>query len=124
MWAAWVRGVSGGASARQLAVRIHRSPTSVAKWLRDGNPPAEAVIDIARAYGADPIAGLIAAGSLSVSDLMPYLKTALVHAPQTWLTEEVHRRSTAWERVTAAGETFKPWFQFPEPSRDEAAPRT
>lgn len=112
-WSEWIRSVTDGASARQIAASIHRSHTSVASWVRTGDPPAEVVIQIARAYRADPVGGLIASGALTMDDLMPYLRTALSHAPQTWLTDELHRRSRVWEEVTSAGETFTPWFKFP-----------
>lgn len=112
-WADWQRSVTGGASARQIAARVNRSHTSVLAWTRTGDPPAEVVIQIARAYGADPVAGLLAAGCLTVDDFMPYLRTALTHAPLTWVTEELHRRARVWEEVTVAGERFQPWFRLP-----------
>lgn len=114
-WASWVRDVTGGASARQIALRIHRGHTSMQRWLRTGDPPAEVVIDVARAYQADPIAGLLAAGCLSKDELVPHLRSVLRYTPLTFLTDEVHERAVVWERVTARGGEFEEWWAVPEP---------
>lgn len=123
MWTEWVRVVSGGASARQIAARIHRSHSSVARWVRDDGVPAEVVIEIARAYDADPVEGLVAAGHLSVGEIVPHLRNVLKYTPQTYLTEELHRRSRVWEAATMQGESFTPWFAMP-PEIEAAGPVT
>lgn len=56
---------------------------------------ADGVIAIARAYGADPIDGLVSAGLLTEGDLIGGggLRNAVRHAPVTYLTEELHERA-------------------------------
>lgn len=113
MWADWVATVSGGASARAVAAKVHRSHTSMAKWFRENGVPAEVVIQVARAYEADPIAGLLAAGCLSKDELVPHFRSSLKWMPVSMLTAEVHERASAWEAATGAGEKFRPWFVVP-----------
>lgn len=109
-WTEWVQEVTGGASARQIAARTHRSHTTVSRWIRDGGAPADVVLNIAKAFGGDPIQGLLAAGLLTLEDLRPALRAGLSAAPQTLLTAELHRRSQAWTHARVQGYDFEPWW--------------
>lgn len=113
MWGEWVCRVTGGASARQIALRVHRSRTSVARWVRDGDPPAEVVIQIAREFGADPVAGLLAAGCLTKDELVPHFRASLKYMPLTLLTDEVAERARGWEAAVGSGEEFSQWWVVP-----------
>lgn len=54
------------------------------------------MIAIARAYGADPIEGMIAAGLLIEADLAGgALRNAVRVAPTSFLTDELHQRAQA-----------------------------
>ncbi|MEV6279000.1 hypothetical protein [Nocardia sp. NPDC051832] len=66
---AWKDQTSGGASDRAIATRMQTNSTRIARHLNEAQPPiAETVIEFARAYGANPVLGLIAAGHLSLDD--------------------------------------------------------
>lgn len=76
-----------------IAERIGTSAATVGRWGRVGRPPAEWVIKIARAYEADPVRALLAAGYLTSEDFMGGgLRSAVAHAPLVYLTDEVHKR--------------------------------
>jgi len=92
-WALWVYDVTEGASMTQISRRIGVARSNVSHWMNDG-VPAHAVVQIAVAYHADLVAGLIAAGWLKpeqVYDLDP--TETLRHAPLEALVEELERRT-------------------------------
>lgn len=100
----WVAMVTDRATARAIAAKINRSHTSVAGWLRRDVLPCDVVLQIAIAYGGDPIEGLIAAGHLKHSDVD--LRNLVRLAPSSYLTEELHQRSRSFDQALAEG---KPW---------------
>ena len=114
-WTVWIRTVTRGASARAIATRINRSHSSVAKWIRDGDPPCEVIIAICRAYRANPIAGLVAAGYIREGELTPHMREIIRMAPVADLTGELNERAMAWEASVSRGREFEPWF----PTRPE-----
>lgn len=75
--------------------------------------PSDTIIRIARAYHADPIEGMIAAGWLTETDLMNGgLRNAVRHAPTQYLTEELHERATTGRLSGGFDELrrmFRPW---------------
>lgn len=95
-WTDWLRSTTNGASLRAIAASIGSagSPSSLQRWVNEEvRPPAEAVVAIARAYGADPLLGLVAAGYLDENDLAQNRTVAAVRDASTLqLTEELMRR--------------------------------
>jgi hypothetical protein len=78
----------------QISRRIGVARSNVSHWMNDG-VPAHAVVQIAVAYHADLVAGLIAAGWLKpeqVYDLDP--TEMLRHAPLDLLVDELERRKS------------------------------
>jgi hypothetical protein len=96
-WEQWVRDSTGGASARSISSRINVSPSSVATWMRTGRPPASAVVEIARVYGADIVVGLVTAGIMSEDDVKADVERRLRHVPMELLLAELARRSESGE---------------------------
>jgi hypothetical protein len=92
-FAAWVAVATGGASARQIGLRVGKSHTTVLRWLNDGTPPRAAIL-IAIAYRADPFAALIAADVIDEGEIPALASlTPLNRVPQVRLTAELHRRA-------------------------------
>jgi DNA-binding transcriptional regulator YdaS (Cro superfamily) len=96
-WKQWVQDSTGGASARAIASRINVSPSSVATWMRTERPPASAVVEIARAYSADIVVGLVTAGIMSEDDVKADVERRLRHVPMELLLAELARRSESGE---------------------------
>jgi len=93
-WTQWLTRVTDHASDRDIGKRAGISHTTVSRWRNTGRAPADGVILVARAYRADPIDGLIAAGYLTEADLAATsLRNAVRHAPTGYLTEELHERA-------------------------------
>jgi hypothetical protein len=93
-WALWVHDVTGGASVTKISRRIGVARSNVSHWMNDG-VPAHAVVQIAVAYHADLVAGLIAADWLKpeqIDDLDP--TEMLRHAPLDLLVDELERRKS------------------------------
>ena len=104
----WVAEATAGASARAIAERLHRSNTTVASWIRTGKFPCNVVIEMAREYRADPVAGLIAAGFLTREDLMNGgLKNAIRIAPTALLVSELHSRHGGFQNAIDTGDMWK-----------------
>jgi hypothetical protein len=91
-WARWVYDVTEGVSMTKISRRIGVARSNVSHWMNDG-VPAHAVVQIAVAYHADLIAGLVAADWLKpeqVADLDP--TEMLRHASTDALVDELERR--------------------------------
>ncbi|WP_405497331.1 hypothetical protein [Nocardia sp. NBC_00511] len=104
---AWKRTVTRGASTRAIAERLDSNGPRVKRHLEESDPPvADTVIELARAYGANPVEGLIAAGLLTRSDVdRAATKDALAEVPMLQLLEEAaERERRAVERRTPAHE--------------------
>lgn len=100
-WAQWLEQATHGDSLRDIASQIGFSKSSLSRWKATGRPPAEAVIVIAKVYGADLCSGLASAGythapGLSAMELLREIPTDL-------LVEEFHRRWRAGEIRGLAG---------------------
>lgn len=69
-WATYVRRTAGTNSQALIvsATGIHQA--TVSRWLRgESKPRPETAVAFARAYNANPVDALVAAGVLKVSDL-------------------------------------------------------
>ncbi|MBF6136686.1 hypothetical protein IU501_27290 [Nocardia otitidiscaviarum] len=101
----WRDDIAGGDSERAIAARMGIGNNRVGRHLRESDPPvAETVIDFARAYGANPVDGLVAAGLLTRDEaLRAAASEPLRTASALQLLEELARRER--ERVHAERET-------------------
>ncbi|SUD49201.1 Uncharacterised protein [Nocardia otitidiscaviarum] len=101
----WRDDIAGGDSERAIAARMGIGNNRVGRHLRESDPPvAETVIDFARAYGANPVDGLVAAGLLTRDEaLRAAASEPLRTASALQLLEELARRER--ERVHAECET-------------------
>ncbi|MFI1917990.1 hypothetical protein [Nocardia sp. NPDC020380] len=98
---AWKRTITRGASTRAIAERLDSNGPRIKRHLEESDPPvADTVIELARAYGANPVEGLIAAGLLTRSDVdHAATRDALSDVPMLQLLEEaVTRERRAVER--------------------------
>ncbi|MCU1648380.1 MAG: hypothetical protein JWN03_8655 [Nocardia sp.] len=91
---AWKRTITRGASTRAIAERLDSNGPRIKRHLEESDPPvADTVIELARAYGANPVEGLIAAGLLTRSDVdHAATKDALSAVPMLQLLEEAAAR--------------------------------
>lgn len=93
-WVAWLRSVAGAnATTRNISDTTHSDYSTVWRWLEgQSTPSASTVIAVARAYRADPIGALIAAGYLTRADLeLPSIDPRQL--PTHVLIAEITRRS-------------------------------
>lgn len=90
----WRDRVAGDDSERAIAARMGISNNRVGRHLRESDPPvAETVIDFARAYGVNPVDGLVAAGLIDQQEaLRAAASEPLRTAPQLQLLDELTRR--------------------------------
>jgi hypothetical protein len=121
-WSRWLTAATDSETSRQIGARVHRSHSTVARWIRTGEVPAGDVIAIARAYDADAIAGLVAAGHLRNEDVFPHIRRAVSIAPATFLADELAARVREWEEATVAGRAYEPTFIFPYQLRRPSGP--
>jgi hypothetical protein len=101
-WNDWLSRTTNGASLRAIAAAIGKpgATSTIQRWVNEGRASAEGTVAIARAYGADPLLGLVAAGYLDENDLAQNRTVgALREATTLQLTEELMRRSLLAEAV-------------------------
>ncbi|TQL03502.1 hypothetical protein FBY24_2601 [Cellulomonas sp. SLBN-39] len=90
--------VPSAASVRAVAAATGTDNKSAGRWLE--HPRAEFVVSLARAYGADPVAGLVAAGFLDVREVERHARlAALRETTDLELAEELVRRASAAAQV-------------------------
>lgn len=91
---AWKRAVTRGDSTRAIAERLHTNGPRIKRHIEDADPPvAETVIELARAYGVNPVEGLLAAGLLTRSEInQAAAKDAVAALPMLQLLEEAVAR--------------------------------
>lgn len=101
----WRDRVAGDDSERAIAARMGISNNRVGRHLRESDPPiAETVIDFARAYGVNPVDGLVAAGLIHQQEaLRAAASEPLRTAPQLQLLDELTRREK--ERLRQASDS-------------------
>ena len=92
----WYYATVGDDTPNAAAGKSGLVQSTLAAQLRRGRLAPESVVAIARAYGADAIKGLIAAGLISADDVRRYgTKEALHAATDAEIAEEVYRRLVA-----------------------------
>lgn len=69
----WVEEITGDDSWRTIAEKLHTTHTTIKRRL--ANHEADAIIELATAYHQNPVAGLVAAGSISSFDVRTYART-------------------------------------------------
>lgn len=113
----WRDRVAGDDSERAIAARMGISNNRVGRHLRESDPPvAETVIDFARAYGVNPVDGLVAAGLIAQEEaLRAAASEPLRNAPQLQLLDELTRREK--ERLREASHSENKEAQDPPAKR-------
>lgn len=87
----WVREATGGQSLRQMAEVLADSHPTIGRRINANDPTL--VPEIAQAYGADPIDGLIACNFITTSDLENHWKRSNLRSyTDLELAEEIVRR--------------------------------
>lgn len=66
----WVAQTISGDSWRAVAEKLHTTHPTIQRRLK--NHEADAIVEIARAYDANPIPGLIAAGTITSDDVTTF----------------------------------------------------
>jgi hypothetical protein len=90
---AWVGRITDGASDRKIADRLGIAGTMFSRWKRLESMPAPRVIELARAFKADCVEGLVAAGYLTEDEAASAGTAGAVRAASDKsLIEELHRR--------------------------------
>lgn len=96
-WWKWLRDISRAATNVEIANRVGVSGATVGNWARGSRPAAEQVIMAARVYGANALAGLIAAGYMTEDEITAWganvqPPTPLGDMPDRELLDELERR--------------------------------
>lgn len=87
----WITGVTGGASWRTIADKLGTTHPTIQRRLK--NDTASAVIELARAYGTNPIPGLLASGCITRSDMDEHFQEASLSSyTDLELAQEIVRR--------------------------------
>lgn len=71
----WVSEITGDDSWREIAKKLSTTHPTIKRRL--DNAEADAIIELAGTYGANPVDGLIAAGAISDIDVRSYARTFL-----------------------------------------------
>lgn len=71
--AQWVNATTGSDSWRTVAEKLHTTHSTIQRRLKNGE--ADAIVELAMAYNANPIPGLIAAGTITKADVLAYAGT-------------------------------------------------
>lgn len=99
----WREAVAPGESIRAIAGRMGADQKTVGRHLSHKPPVPETVIEMARAYGANPAAGLVAAGHLKqeeVNGAASDTQNALVNASDIELLAELMGRAAKKQERT------------------------
>lgn len=88
----WVTEVTGDASWRAIATATGTTHATIQRRLE--HEPGAAVLEIARAYGANPLGGWVAAGLITREEVIEWAETAkLEDVGDVALAREVLRRA-------------------------------
>ena len=119
-WITWINEVSDNASLRQVALKIGVAPSTPTRW-KDYPPRMDAIVAIARAYGAPVADGLLAAGYVTEGELRaPRPERDLGRFSATELLAELTQRVTANEQnVTEQRPITEPGDYGEEPTPDD-----
>lgn len=92
----WLESKTGD-TKRQMAIKLGHTPSTFNRNIET----AEVIIAVCRAYGINPVEGLIAAGIIEASEVaQAATESSLADVPETALLEEVLRRAAGREDVT------------------------
>lgn len=92
-WQQWFDRATQGETQQQMADRLGVSRSTIARWMRHGVLEPNELLAFSRAYGADPIQGLLASGWLTMADLRNGGMTYIIGcAPTRMLVNELHKR--------------------------------
>jgi len=72
----WLNTVTGGDSWRTIAEKLGTTHATIQRRLQDNT--ATAICDLAAAYGANPLGGLIAANIVTQIDIDTYARTVTI----------------------------------------------
>jgi hypothetical protein len=102
---AWVGRITDGASDRKIADQLGIAGTMFSRWKRLNSMPAPRVIELARAFRADCIEGLVAAGYLTADEAHSAgVQSTVRDATDKSLIEELHRRMIERELLDGVAE--------------------
>lgn len=94
-WPSYVRRITGDAKPRDIAHAAHINVSLVNRWFSgESRPTSESVVAVARAFHADPVAGLVAAGYIDetdVGDKVEIVQSLGVHSDDELLAELCRR---------------------------------
>ena len=89
----WLKSIGATESLREIAARAGVSHATLSRQLTNGRFLIDTSIDLARAYGASPVAALVANGHLTDAEAnLPELEVALGAATDEQLVVEIGRR--------------------------------
>lgn len=92
----WLEAKTGD-TKRQMAIKLGHTPSTFNRNIET----AEVIIAVCRAYGINPVEGLIAAGIIEASEVaQAATESSLADVPETALLEEVLRRAAGRADVT------------------------
>lgn len=92
----WLEARTGD-TKRQMAIKLGHTPSTFNRNIET----AEVIIAVCRAYGINPVEGLITAGIIEASEVaQAATESSLADIPETALLEEVLRRAAGREDVT------------------------
>ena len=90
---AFIERASGGASWRAIAEAAGLDPSTLTRQMNRGRVPVQTVVAICRAYGADMLAGFVAAGYVTTDEAVRMASGgALRSATDLELAREILRR--------------------------------
>ncbi|WP_190264840.1 hypothetical protein [Glutamicibacter nicotianae] len=92
----WLESKTGD-TKRQMAIKLGHTPSTFNRNIET----AEVIIAVCRAYGINPVEGLIAAGIIEAFEVaQAATESSLAEVPETALLEEVLRRAAGREDVS------------------------
>jgi len=96
-WSTYFNEITDNAPGSSVAARLQISGSKVSYWRRGVRPPSpREAVHIARAYGRNPLEGLVAAGYLEaadVADQVSVIAHTLADYTDVELAQEVLRRT-------------------------------
>ena len=87
----WVNEITGGASLRELGDKLHGNHVTIGRRIAAGDP--QTAVDIARAYGANPLEPLVEIGFIRQDELYGFARgIALDEASELELAHAIVRK--------------------------------
>jgi transcriptional regulator with XRE-family HTH domain len=92
-WQQWLASISDGATQQEIAEKVGVSRSTVSRWSKREVAGAEMVLQIAAAFGADPVRGLVASGWIDPAMVISVKLNELVsRVPTPILISELYSR--------------------------------